>query len=71
MSTEPQLPEGSVEVARITIVKVFTDDSPGGTAVYALYSDHLGLLDAMGMLAFVTATAPHDYRAFEDDPDVS
>ena len=63
MADEIQLPEGNIEVARITIVKTFTDDAEGGAGVFMSYSDDLGLLDALGMLAFAQATAPGDFGA--------
>lgn len=61
------IPEGATEVARIVIVKTFDDLAPGGEAVAAAYSDGLSLLDALGMLAFTTATTPDTYGMTEDD----
>ena len=61
------LPEGATEVARITIVKYFDDNAADGEAVYARYSDGLSLLDALGMLAFTTATTPDTYGMTEDE----
>lgn len=63
--TEPRLPEGAVEVARITIVKTFDDNSDGGVGCFIGYSDSLSLIDALGMVAFAQATTLNTYM--EDD----
>lgn len=65
----PELPEGSVEVARITIVKTFDDDAEGGAAIYTSYSENLPLVDALGMLAFSQAMTVRDYLGDDDDDD--
>ena len=65
--SECELPEGAVEVARITIVKTFDDNMPGGSGVFTHYSEGLSLLDALGMLAFATATTPDTYDCTCDD----
>lgn len=61
--SEPDLPEGAVEVARITIVKTFDDTAEGGMACEVGYSDQLCLLDALGMLAYATHVTPETYNA--------
>lgn len=63
--SEPRLPEGAVEVARITIVKTFDDNADGGMACFVGYSDDLSLIDALGMVAFAQATTLDTYT--EDD----
>lgn len=63
--TEPKLPEGAVEVARITIVKTFDDNADGGMGCWVGYSDDLSLIDALGMVAFAQATTLGNYM--DDD----
>lgn len=55
------LPDGAVETARITIVKVFDDNAPGGIGIYTQYSEGLTLVDALGLLSFVQTIAPIDF----------
>ena len=65
--SDMDLPEGSVEVARITIVKTFDDQAEGGMACTVAYSDDLGMLDALGMLAFATATTPDTFGMTDEE----
>ena len=62
-------PPQGVEIARITIVKTFDDDAPGGSAVWTTYSDGLTLLDAMGMIAWALAVVYKDYGTPGDEDD--
>ena len=66
MSEHINLPDGSIEVARITIVKTFDDNAEGGAAVFVNYGGDLALVDALGMLAFAQATAFDTYANEED-----
>ncbi len=66
MSTPDDAVRGS-EVARITIVKAFDDAAEGGEAITTTYSDHLSLVDALGMLAFAQATTVRTYLDEDED----
>ncbi len=57
-----------VELARITIVKTYDDNADGGEAITTTYSEHLGLADALGMLAFSQAMTVRHYLG-DDEPD--
>lgn len=54
-------PADGPEIARITIVETFADEAEGGSAITIVYSDGLGLADALGMLAFAQATTAHEF----------
>jgi hypothetical protein len=59
------MPEDSgAELARIEIVRWLRDDEED--IVTSTYSDGLTLLDALGMLAFATATCLPDFEATDD-----
>lgn len=59
----------TLEIARITIVKVFDDESDGGTAILTKFSDSLPLLDALGMLTFAQAAVTREYFFDDEDDD--
>lgn len=59
----PQMPQ----MPHRPIATDFDDNAADGEAVYARYSDGLSLLDALGMLAFTTATTPDTYGMTEDE----
>jgi hypothetical protein len=61
VSQEPEFHDDSIEVARITITKTFTDEVEGGSAIFTSYSDGLGLADALGMLAFSQVMTVREY----------
>ena len=58
--------EETVEVTCITIRKVFDDAADGGTAIYAEWSDGLGMADALGMLAFTEHMLVRDFLGDDD-----